>query len=114
MAKGKSIGDKLYFDDFLSGWVPSNAISTYLNSTARIVVSDSKTPEWLNYLKEMWVGNLGVFSPDYFDGVEMTNEFDKHGLPVFIRTSSSIYELLTLGGTSINTHIKKVKSDYLY
>jgi hypothetical protein len=112
LAKEKSIGERLYFRDFLAGWVPTRAISTYLNSKSRIAVSDSTQPEWLSYLKEMWVGKLGVFSPNYFDGIEITNELDEHGLPVFIKTHSKIAELVNLGCTSAHPHNKKIQPDY--
>lgn len=112
LAKERSIGERLCFSDFLSGWVPTRAISTYLNSKARIAVSDSTKPEWLSYLKEMWVGKLGVFSPDYFDGIEMTSELDEHGLPVFIKSHSKIVELVNLGCTINHPHNKKVQPDY--
>jgi len=104
LAKEKSIGERLYFSDFLAGWVPTRAISTYLNSKSRIAVSDSTQPEWLSYLQEMWVGKLGVFSPNYFDGIEITNEHDEHGLPVFIKTHSKIAELVNLSCTSTHPH----------
>mgnify|MGYP001944611474 CR=1 FL=1 len=100
LAKDKPIGEKLYFGDFLSGWIPQTAISTYLNSKARLIVSDKTKPEWLNYLQAMWVGDLGVFCPDYFDGIEMTNETDENGLPVFVRTLSKIEDLINLGSIS--------------
>lgn len=109
LAKKKPIGEKLYFSEFLSGWVPTGAISTYLNSKARIVVSDSSKPEWLSYLKEMWIGKLGVFCPNYFDGIEVTNELDEHGLPVFIRSHSKIVELVTLSYTSTPPHNKQMQ-----
>tara|TARA_R110001632_G_scaffold35828_4_gene90406 strand:- start:77429 stop:78700 length:1272 start_codon:yes stop_codon:yes gene_type:complete len=88
VAKNKAVGEKIYFNDFLSGWVPKHAISTYLNSKSRIITSEKDKPEWLSYLKEMWSGNLGVFTPSFFDGIEKTNEYDEHGLSVFIRTKS--------------------------
>lgn len=109
LAKKKAIGEKLYFSEFLSGWVPTGAISTYLNSKARIVVSDSTKPEWLSYLKEMWVGKLGVFSPNYFDGIEVTNELDEYGLPVFIRSPSKIVELVNLSYASTLPHNKQMQ-----
>ncbi|MDK8462021.1 hypothetical protein [Marinobacter sp. SS13-12] len=94
LAKSKFIGEKIYFSDYLKGWIPQSAISTYLNSTARIVEFDENKPEWLSYLKQMWSGQLGVFSPSYFDGVMITDEIDDHGLPVFIKTPSALQAMI--------------------
>ena len=96
LAKRKAVGEKLYFNDFLSGWIPKQSISTYLNSKARITILDTSKPEWLSYLQEMWSGKLGVYTPNYFDGVESTSEYDDHGLPIFIRTISKYEEINSL------------------
>ena len=96
MAKRKPVGEKLHFNDFLSSWIPNKSISTYLNSKARITILDTSKPEWLTYLQEMWSGKLGIFSPNYFDGVELTDEADDEGLPIFIRTTSKYEEITTL------------------
>lgn len=96
LAKRKAVGEKLHFDDFLSGWIPKQSISTYLNSKARITILDTSKPEWLSYLQEIWSGKLGVFAPNYFDGVEFTNEYDDQGLPIFIRTISKYEEIASL------------------
>jgi DNA repair photolyase len=96
LAKRKAVGEKLYFHDFLSGWIPKQSISTYLNSKARITILDTSKPEWLSYLQEMWSGKLGVYTPNYFDGVESTSEYDDYGLPIFIRTVSKYEEINSL------------------
>ncbi|MEN9532357.1 MAG: hypothetical protein RIQ83_1581 [Pseudomonadota bacterium] len=86
LAKEKKNGEKIYFDEFLSRWIPKNAISTYLNSKARLSILNTNQPEWLSYLQEMWLGKLGVYKPDFFDGIDITDDKDVHGLPIFIRT----------------------------
>ncbi|MGB0835571.1 MAG: hypothetical protein ACPGR2_13750 [Psychrobium sp.] len=96
LAKSKSVGEKIYFDDYLSNWIPNKAISTYLNSKARLSIIDTAKPEWLSYLQEMWSGKLGVYNPAYFDGIENTNESDDYGLPVFIRTESQYTDIQEL------------------
>ncbi|AZG98303.1 TPA: hypothetical protein ACPUE9_000435 [Proteus mirabilis] len=89
LAKSKIIGEKLYFSDYLSRWIPEKAISTYLNSKARLSILNTTKPEWLSYLQKMWVGNMGVYRPDYFDGIMKTNEVDEDNLPIYIRTCST-------------------------
>lgn len=88
LAKRKKIDEEIFFEDFLAGWMPKEKISTYLNSKSRIIVNDQSTPEWANYLLEMWKGNLGVFTPDYFDGVERSSGIDDSGLPIYVRKST--------------------------
>ena len=62
--------DRLTFSDYLNTWIPKEAISTYLNSKARINIRNTDQPDWLLYLKQMWIGKHGIYSPDYFDGIE--------------------------------------------
>lgn len=96
LAKRKTVGEKIYFNDFLSGWIPKKNISTYLNSKARIAILDTNKPEWLSYLQNMWSGKLGIFTPNYFDGIELTDEYDEQGLPIFIRTISKHAEIVSI------------------
>lgn len=106
LAKSKSIVEKLYFEDYLSGWVPNSAISTYLNSKARLSIIDTAQPEWLSYLREMWAGKLGVYNPEYFDGIEKTNEVDNYDLPVFVRTVSKYSDIRDLNNQYIQSTSK--------
>ncbi|EJU9867213.1 hypothetical protein ACA689_000361 [Vibrio vulnificus] len=106
LAKSKSIGEKLYFEDYLSGWVPNSAISTYLNSKARLSIIDTAQPEWLSYLREMWAGKLGIYNPEYFDGIEKTNEVDNYDLPVFVRTVSKYSDIRDLNNQYIQSTSK--------
>lgn len=108
LAKKKKIGEKIYFDDYLCDWVPTSAVSTYLNSKSRIINCDAGQPEWLRYLQEMWKGNLGVFTPNYFDGIAITEERDAHGLPVFIKINSRFYDMLN----AESPYNKKTHSHY--
>lgn len=100
LAKSKCIGEKLYFDDYLSNWIPKTAISTYLNSKARLPIIGTNKPEWLSYLQAMWVGKLGVYTPGYFDGIELTDEVDDYDLPVFLRTASKYDEIRSLNSNA--------------
>ena len=88
LAKNKKAGDLIYFKEYLSSWIPEEAVSTYLNSKARIQLIYRDEPEWLQYLKKMWIGELGVYSPNFFDGIEETSVKDEFGLPIFKRTKS--------------------------
>lgn len=100
LAKSRSIGEKLYFEDYLSDWIPNSAISTYLNSKARLSIIDTTKPEWLSYLQEMWAGKLGIYNPEYFDGIQMTDEVDSNNLPVFIRTISKYSDIRNLNNNT--------------
>lgn len=88
VSKNKLEGDKLYFGDLVNKWMPKKPVSTYLNSSARLKVDTSDIQEWPLYLQEMWKGAFGVYKPSYFDGIELTNEFDECGLPVYKRHKS--------------------------
>jgi len=94
LAKSASIGSHLKFEEFLSSWMPKYAISTYLNSKARITGTHLTEPEWLEYLKEMWKGNLGIYSPNYFDGICDTGIKDDNGMPIYQRIESSFERCL--------------------
>jgi DNA repair photolyase len=93
LAKRKNYGEKIFFSDYLEGWIPKKAISTYLNSKSRINIMDSDVPEWLHYLKAMWKGELGIYSPNYFDGIETTEDFDEQGLPIYVRAESNFEKI---------------------
>jgi hypothetical protein len=106
IGKKKSYFEKLTFSDYLYTWIPKKSISTYLNSKARININNNDHPEWLLYLKQMWIGNHGVYSPDYFDGIEKTPNQDENGLPIYLRTISDFersYYMAKEHITRINT-----------
>lgn len=88
LAKEKLDGEDIIFSDYLRRWIPENKISTYLNSKARVIVPVSE-PDWLIYLKAMWDGKLGIYRPDYFDGIEMTNKLDFDGQYIYKRVTSA-------------------------
>ncbi|BEM13404.1 radical SAM protein [Serratia marcescens] len=92
--KKKKINEEIYFIDFLTEWIPQRVISTYLNSKARLAIIDTSEPEWLQFLKKMWVGEQGVYNPLYFDGVSLSGKLDSNGLPIYIRTLSSFEKKL--------------------
>ncbi|WP_152561261.1 SPL family radical SAM protein [Halomonas salina] len=89
LAKVKRIGELIRFSDYLSSWIPSQKISTYLNSKSRVKIISTEQPDWLTYLGEMWKGEHGIYSPDYFDGIEKANVVDELGFPVYVRVKSS-------------------------
>ena len=91
---GKGVYEEIYFIDFLTEWIPQRVISTYLNSKARLAIIDTSEPEWLQFLKKMWVGEQGVYNPLYFDGVSLSGKLDSNGLPIYIRTLSSFEKKL--------------------
>ncbi|MFC4259073.1 hypothetical protein ACFOZ5_08540 [Marinobacter lacisalsi] len=94
LAKSKQYGDLIYFSDYLSRWLPESSVSTYLNSTARLKSPNFKENQWLQYLREMWLGRYGVFSPDFFDSIEKTNMTDVNGLPVYVKRKSGFVKSL--------------------
>jgi len=83
--KNKEIGEKVYFSELLDHWIPSEKISSYLNSKARISIDNKELPEWVGYLMQIWKGELGIFKPSFFNGIFQTSELDAFGLPVYIR-----------------------------
>jgi len=66
-----------------------------LNSKARLAKKNVDELEWLSYLKEMWKGELGIFRPDYFDGIIPTSESDDCGMPIFERRESEFERSLS-------------------
>lgn len=92
--KKKEHGEKIFFTDLLKSWLPEERISSYLNSKARIITLSNDGGEWLQYLREIWSGNLGIYTPDFFDGVISANTKDEFGMPIFIREKSSFEEML--------------------
>lgn len=94
VVKSKMIGEEIRFDDYFMEWLPVHSISTSLNSKSRLSKPELGLNEWVGYLKKMWIGEYGVFSPEYFDGVEKTNKVDSEGLPIFVRCESEFENLL--------------------
>lgn len=95
LAKEKEIGEKIYFKEFSKKWMPYNAISTYLNSKARLDIKNSEgLPEWMHYLRKMWVNEYSIFNPGYFDGVELDTKLDESQLPIYIRKESQFEKIL--------------------
>jgi DNA repair photolyase len=93
LAKTKKHDEEIHFTDYLSSWVPEHAISTYLNSKARIAVQDQTYPNWLGYLFKIWNGQHGQFSPSYFDGVQASEKNDSDGQKIYLRYKSSFEKL---------------------
>lgn len=94
LAKSKMPGDYLHFDEYLNEWIPQHSVSNYFNSKSRIEMKCYGEADWLSYLRKMWIGEQGVFSPDYFDGIANTHERDSNGLPIYRRVESEFEKLL--------------------
>lgn len=88
LAKKKMIGELITFDDFIGEWMPQSSIATYLNSKSRLEKTDVESAKWITYLRAIWGGNYGLYSPSYFDGVIDTGTKDLAGLPVYMRVLS--------------------------
>lgn len=88
LAKKKMVGELITFDDFIGEWMPQGSIATYLNSKSRLEKTDIESVKWITYLREIWGGSYGLYSPSYFDGVIDTGEKDSAGLPVYMRALS--------------------------
>lgn len=95
LSKVKKQSEKIYFSDYLQLWIPKEKISTYLNSTARLKFECSEENEWISMLKRSWIGDIGVYKPDYFDGIIKLEEKDEYGLPVYQRVVSIFEAQLT-------------------
>ncbi|VVT01397.1 MULTISPECIES: hypothetical protein [Marinobacter] len=109
LAKSKQYGDLIYFSDYLSRWIPESSVSTYLNSTARLRSLNFEESQWLQYLREMWLGQYGVFRPDYFDGLEKTKKVDLNGLPVYVKRKSDFVNRLETSAASSGYLERKVQ-----
>ena len=97
LAQTKSPGQKLYFSDFNNFWIPSSLISPYLNSKSRIQKRVDSEKEWWTYLSQIWRGDLGSYSPDFFDGIFATDELCELEMPVFVREVSEFERCLSVG-----------------
>ncbi len=106
IAKKKKLGQKIKYSDIKNQWVPYSQISPYLNSTARLPSRDKSKPDWPIYLKEMWLSQQGIYTPDYFDGIRSLTEIDEHGLPIYQRATSGFEKILRVG----KAHNKSVPS----
>lgn len=95
IAKQKKYGERIYFDEFMSCWLPQNSISTYLNSKARLnkQMMQNNDSEWINYLKKSWLGEYGIYKPSFFDGIVESTQKDKQGLPIYLRCESEFENL---------------------
>lgn len=88
LAKKKAIGELVTFEELLGEWMPQHSISTYLNSKSRIEKTDVESVKWIAYLRAIWCGEHGLYSPVYFDGIVDTGKKDCAGLPIYMRTLS--------------------------
>lgn len=83
LIRRKKKNESIAFEEYLSRWIPSSNINTYLNSHVRAVSKDGE-PTWMSYLKLHWrVG--AIYAPDFFHGVEFAGSHDGSGMPIFVR-----------------------------
>ena len=68
-------------------WSPSNSISSYLDSRSRNRTNEHARSDWIALMAARWNGNLGPYSPAFFDGVEWSGKFDGTGFRVYDATS---------------------------
>jgi hypothetical protein len=94
LGKRKRYEEKIRFEEVCSAWMPRRATSTYLNSKSRVVVQAARDYDWRAYLRSMWRGEHGLYSPDFFDGILKSEEFDEDGLPIYVRSRSAFEERL--------------------
>lgn len=94
IAKKKSDGELIKFDEIINQWHPKLNISRHINSKGRLPTKCFGETEWITYQRKMWLGNHGVFAPDYFDGIIKTDSLDHNGLPIYRRTTSDFEKLL--------------------
>jgi hypothetical protein len=57
----------------------------------------------------MWIGKHGVYSPDYFDGIEKTLDQDENGLPIYIRNASDFEQAYYMAKEYSSTYNKTLK-----
>lgn len=64
-------------------WSPQCPISTYLDSRSRSQKTESTRSDWLMLMAARWNGDLGPYSPAFFDGVKSTSKFDSKGFRIY-------------------------------
>lgn len=87
LAKIRKHEEELLFNHFYTAWMPRKPVSTYLNSRARILATGDEE-NWRSHLRKIWMGEMGLYAPDYFDGIVKTQRNDATGLPIFMRLES--------------------------
>ncbi|MGY2191492.1 hypothetical protein [Pseudomonas pergaminensis] len=104
LAKKKQLGEKLYFSELACQWLPEQSLASYLNSKSRLKGLQDEPVKWLSYLRKIWLGEYGQYSPLFFDGISPTGELDNFGIPIYIRDVSSFYSQLASNETRITHH----------
>ena len=107
LAKKKQLGDKLYFSELAGQWLPEHSLASYLNSKSRLKGIQDEPVKWLSYLRKIWLGEYGQYSPLFFDGISATGETDHLGMPIYIRGYSDFQSQLA----SDNINISHFHSD---
>lgn len=89
LAKSKSPGQDLLFEELANEWMPSSLISPYLNSKSRLRKRSDTESEWKSYLSKYWLGELGNYPPNYFDGIGDSDRVSSDNMPIYTRELSS-------------------------
>ncbi len=102
-AKKKKVGENLIYSDLIKVWFPERSIDRHLNSTARVNSgSPDRHASWPDYLRKMWNGEWGVYSPNFFDGVALSDGVCKEGLPIYRREATEFSRALELNDQGIS------------
>jgi len=107
LAKKKQVGERIYFSELASQWMPEHSLNSYLNSKSRLKAAQDEPVKWLSYLRKIWLGEHGQYSPLFFDGISSTGVLDEFGMPIYIRVISDFQEKLF----SEEPHKKQFLSD---
>lgn len=104
LAKKKQLGERMYFSELACQWLPEQSLASYLNSKSRLKGVQGEPVKWLSYLRKIWLGEYGQYSPLFFDGISSTGEVDDFGMPIYIRGASDFQSQLASDGICISHH----------
>lgn len=79
----KKIGETISIQDLESCWIPRKSIGTYLNSRTRDN-GKSASNDWIGYLNRSWSGGSGIYSPDFYCGVDCIDR-DEKGNNIYVK-----------------------------
>lgn len=73
----------IYFSDLKKEWSPQKAINTYLTTNSRGRDETGKYSDWLSLIAHRWNGGRSPYSPEIFDGVSWTGQYDDQGFKIY-------------------------------
>jgi len=79
----KSSTREVRFQAIEQVWSPTHSVSSYLDSRSRNRANGDKSSDWIRLVAARWNGNLGPYSPSFFDGVTWGGQLDAMGFRIY-------------------------------